>query len=278
MNLPQEHVNYGPVGVPPYTITKQKSASSLPCAEELLQGLAYNNESSHPAVVAGKQRRDSIGSSLIPTSPRKRMLSRTGSLHRLLGPSKVVTASQTRSVGDRSWGHESTSTLDTVHLSLVSLVDECETAVAKLRREMDDLIGKLSQRKAILQGRMASGLALAEARYEMNNSLGAVLSMRKAHKMRVQQAYVAAARYQIVEIRAQILSDEGSPLPSSPRRRTGGGAASFGSSDLDAIYQRRRQVRDVMCKMNLAYSSQSPIPSDEALLSQLKERMRFVEI
>lgn len=156
------------------------------------------------------------------------------------------------------WGNESATDI-TMSNSLASLEENAFSAIA-LVEELEEVIKDQTARKDKFQDRMDSAMELACARYEGGSERPAILlALRKAHRNRTRKAYLAAARYQVIEVKNHVQ-----------------GEIDRGNFDLD-LASLRRHVHDILGKARVVMED-CPTPSNKELMRQLDRNLRFVEI
>ena len=174
------------------------------------------------------------------------LLMRTSSVKRLF-PSKNRDSTSI-------WGNDSSTDLSILNSSVGSLTTDTNDhmAMSELLKEVTETMDKLAKCKRQIEKQIESNLALARARYTDGSSqIGAILPMRKAHQNKTVQAYTAAARFQLDEIRQHL---QVSMEPDSP-------------FDVDVGLQRAR-MKEILSGLKQA---KSPMPSDEDLLKQVQK-------
>ena len=173
-----------------------------------------------------------------------------------LFPAKNITIASISNANSFSWNDSATEL--TLGSSMASM-EENEFAALALIKDIDQAIVEQTKHKGRIEGRLESIIILARARYEGGSHIGAILSMRKWHRNRTRKAYLAAARYQLVEMRQRIESEMN-------RGRF---------QDLD-IAVLRNACREIMLKVHAA--DQVPAPCDDDLLRELYHIMNMAEI
>lgn len=185
-----------------------------------------------------------------------KLLSRGSSVARLFPIKGMGSSWGENSFGSFKGGNESATDI-TLSNSLASM-EENEFASLALIKDLDQAITDLTKRKTKLEHKIDNIHELACARYEGGSEMGAILSMRKAHRNRSRKAYIAAARFQLVEMRKQIETEMNQ--------------GNFASLDVCIL---RNRALDVVAKIN---SADCPTPSNEELLQQLYKVMHMAEI
>jgi hypothetical protein len=125
-------------------------------------------------------------------------------------------------------------------------------------KDLDKVIEDLELRKKEAGPKIQSLQELAKARYESGNEFGAILSMRKLHRVRMRKAYYSGARYQLVQLRDRMEAE-----------------MNDGNFDFD-FHVLYLHAQDVVTK---AKTAKDPSPPDNELRLELyQDVLGFVEI
>lgn len=168
---------------------------------------------------------------------------RSSSMPRLL-PSPLMKLNRENSV---VFGNDSCANIKMNH-SLLSLQED-EEAVVALLEEIKQAIKEQTNRKQFVEKQMSINFKLAKARYMCGSHMGAVLSMRKAHKNKATKAYIAGARFRLIALCKDIQA-----------------AMQQGIFDID-IAEQRSIMQTILADLTVATAT---MPSDEDLLGQLR--------
>ena len=220
-----------------HTMTEMETLLQAPSSDELA--------SSYPSDFLEK---------LVIESPRRRRLGRTNSITRII-------TNTTKSLGSSFSGHSSwnDSITDITLGSSLDSLQEDEFAAVAFIKDLDQAIVDETKRKSRIEDKIENIIDLARARYEGGSEIGALLSMRKLHRNRTRKAYLAAARYQLMELRQQIEAE-------MKKGRF---------HDLD-IGMLRSKALEIMGKVKSA--EEVPVPTNEDLSRELYQLTRFAEI
>jgi hypothetical protein len=151
--------------------------------------------------------------------------------------------------------HESSTDLS-LGSSLGSIAD-IEFNDLTFVKDLDKVIDDLDSRKKEAAPKIVALQELAQARYESGNDFGAILSMRKIHRVRMRKAYYSGAHYQLNQIR-QKLQDE-----------MNDGNFDF---DMQVLYTHAKHI------VSKAKTAKCPTPPDEELRQELLRFLGMVEI
>ena len=131
-------------------------------------------------------------------------------------------------------------------------MEEDEQEIVALLKEIKQVIHEQTVRKANVEKQMSSNFKLAKARYSSGSRMGAVLSMRKAHKNKAMKAYIAAARFRLIDLRKQV--------------ETGIRKCEYGMD----VSEHKNIMQEILTELTVV---KAPMPSDEDLLAQLRRSM-----
>ena len=106
------------------------------------------------------------------------------------------TISLHRRVAKRGEGHNSVSTMSTAG----TMEDEVEAMIEDVKQAIRQKVA----RQATLQSHIQSDKELAKARYMSDNERGAMLSMRRIHKLTAQQEKVSATCSKLLQLQKQL--------------------------------------------------------------------------
>lgn len=110
--------------------------------------------------------------------------------------------------------------------------------------------------RLILDVQVESNIKLAKARYDGGSIMGAVLSMRRAHRNKNMKAYVSAARFQLSRLQNRVETEMASGL-----------------IVLDVAGQ-RADLQEIVASLHRATrDSGRHLPGDQALLEELQQQM-----
>ena len=171
------------------------------------------------------------------------MMFRSSSMPRLL-PSPLMALNRENSV---VFGNDSCANIK-INYSLLSLEDD-EQAVVALLEEITQAIQEQTNRKQNVEKQMSVNFKLAKARYMSGSRMGAILSMRKAHKSKATKAYIAGARFRLIALRKDLQA-----------------AMQQGIFDID-VAEQRNIMKTILAELTVATTA---MPSDEDLLGQLR--------
>ena len=136
--------------------------------------------------------------------------------------------------------------------SSLEVRDGQDDAIRGLLKEIHDVIMEQTKRKGAMDHQMNESMTLAKARYLSGSRIGAILSMRKAHKHKSIKAYISAARYQLKALRkdveAALLEDD---------------------SKLN-VDKARKIMKEILAELTLAKFEK---PDDDDLMKQLERTM-----
>lgn len=194
-----------------------------------------------------------------------------------------------RIISNKQHGDEDPSEA-TTHFGLDYTVTSSEDDdLATLLKDVDEALLAVAQHKVAVLDELSSNLDLAVARYVSGNTMGAVLSMRKAHKYKTTSAYVAATHLQLVALQQQVEAEwkrqdanpycyfvkendklvQGRNVVRSKANRR----ASIGSSSSSSVMNTTEQRQKMKSLMALSEKAPPVMPSDQALLQQLSSLM-----
>ena len=168
---------------------------------------------------------------------------RSSSMPRLL-PSPVGKLNREDSV---LWGNDSCAQFK-MNFSLVPM-SENEEAIVALVKEIKHAIEEQSKRKSSVERQMSLDFKLAKARLNSGSRMGAVLSMRRAHKNKAMKAYIAAARFRLISL-----------------RKVAESALRDGDYNLN-VAEQRSEMNTILAELTVA---KCPMPSNDDLLKQLQ--------
>ena len=185
---------------------------------------------------------------------RRGLLSRGNSMHMFRSSSmpRLLPSPQRTLNRDIScvWGNDSCARIQ-LDISLIEM-DENEREVVAFLKEIRQVIEEQTKRKANVEQQMSVNFKLAKARLASGSRLGAILSMRKAHKNKTTKAYIAAARYQLIALRKEV-------------------EAAYQRRDFDMdLTEKRIVMKGILAELTVA---KPPMPHDEDLLKQLQRSL-----
>ena len=140
-----------------------------------------------------------------------------------------------------------------LNCSLIALED-CESAVEDLLREVDDAIHKQTSQKEFMEKIIEANIKMAKARYAGGSEMGAILSMRKVHKDTSRKAYICAARFRLTALRQEIQS-----------------ALDLDRCEYVLVDAQRNGLRGILSDLETA--TYNPMPPNHELLKQLSSIM-----
>lgn len=181
-------------------------------------------------------------------------------LHRSNSMSRLFTASSTDYRADimAVFGNESCTEFVYIpppSMVVRSSIGDSETSSDILLREVYDAIEEQTKLKNTVDRQLKSSLDLAKARYVGGSNIGAILSMRRAHTNKNMKANIAAARFQLNEIREQLEAE-----------------IEYSASGVN-VTEWRHRMNQVMLKLDMALrdiANYNHMPSDQNLLNELK--------
>ena len=191
-----------------------------------------------------------------PLSPRKSSLPHS--------PRKIFRHNRSNSIGNSlsnlmssfsSLLHESSADLS-LGSSLGSIQD-IEFNDLTFVKDLDNVIDDLEKSKNEADPKIRELETLARARYESGNEFGAILSMRKIHRIRTRKAYYSGARYQLKQMREKI-EDE----------------MNEGNFDFDflVLFEHAKRI------VSNAKTASCPAPPDNELRKRLHQMLGSLEI
>ena len=168
---------------------------------------------------------------------------RSSSMPRLL-PSPLMALNRENSV---VFGNDSCARIK-INFSLEPMEGD-ERAVASLLKDIKHAIYEQTDRKTNVEKQMSANFILAKARYLGGSRMGAILSMRKAHKNKAMKAYIAAARFRLIDLRKEVEA-----------------AIRKCKYDVD-VSEQRNILQAILTELTVAKTT---MPNDEDLLAQLQ--------
>lgn len=199
------------------------------------------------------------------------LLPRSNSLSRLFPSNTKKNKSNNNIKQGNNWGHDSNVTETTCNSSfnnsVSSFCDEPDWAAQAFLKEVDAAIEENTRRRDHVEENIASFHELAWARFVSGSHMGAILSMRKAHRSVTLAAHIRYALSQMQEIKRRLKAEMVDPFLVA------------GHPSLDNVVQHRRAMIVVLVKLKKAGSAaDSAVPDDERLIKDMYEFMNMGEI
>eukprot|EP00977_Amphora_coffeiformis_P027594 scaffold34622_cov162-Amphora_coffeaeformis.AAC.12 len=249
---------------PPKSPWRRRLRSTSPARRlpDFLANLPLEKDDESPT----KERRPSLGKNI------RSAFSRSNSFTKLFSSSWDHNSASTETTWNSSFAsqlHHSHASFSALHDSNGSLdhnkvekEPNTTSAAKELLQQVDDAIQVQTRHKEDTEERIVSTQEMAWARHDAGNEMGAILSMRSAHKSMTKLQRLVKALVELSELRARLVDE----------------MATNGLLNHTNLRGRRRKLVSILARLKSADSTDTTMPSNEELLDQLYDIINVGEI